>query len=197
MKVKYLQQVNRSTHLLLVVLNGQLELGQVPALSGVQLLAVVVAVVEDGLQLSGAPRLVQQVLGEELALLRELLVLLPELVLHLTELLQLPAQPERREDGVLAGQGDEGRAGQGLVDVQPRARVPQTVHLRAGHALHAVAADLVRPGDGDLALDQELDDLVVVGVSRQHDGRDVRSELRELRVHHQSGNLSTRIKIKI
>lgn len=71
-------------YLLLVVFDGQFELGQVVALSGVQLLAlVVVSVVQDGLQLSGAPGLVQKVFGEAFALLRQLLVLLTKLVLHL------------------------------------------------------------------------------------------------------------------
>ena len=179
----------RDTHLLLVVLDGQLELGQVAALARVQLLAVVVAVVEDDLQLARAARLVQQVLGEELALVRQLLVLLPELILHLAQLLELPAQAEGGEDGVLAGERDERRRGQRLVDVEAGARVAQAVHLRAGHALHAVAADLVRPRHRHLALHQQLDDLVVVGVRRQHDGRDVWRELGELRVHHHGGHL--------
>lgn len=67
-----------------MVFDGQLELGQVMTLPGVQFLAlVVVPVVQDGLQLSGAPGLVQEVFGEALALLGQLLVLLTELVLHL------------------------------------------------------------------------------------------------------------------
>lgn len=74
----------RAPYLFLVVFDGQLELGQVMTLPGVQFLAlVVVPVVQDGLQLSGAPGLVQEVFGEALALLGQLLVLLTELVLHL------------------------------------------------------------------------------------------------------------------
>lgn len=71
-------------YLFLVVLDGQFELGQVVALPGVQFLAlVVVPVVQDGLQLPGASGLIQEVFGETLALLGQLLVLLTELVLHL------------------------------------------------------------------------------------------------------------------
>ncbi len=87
------------------------------ALTGVQLLAVVIPMVEDGLQLTGATGLIQQVFSKKFALLRQLLVLLPELVFHLTELLQLPAQPERSEDGIFAGKGDERGAGKSFVDV--------------------------------------------------------------------------------
>ncbi len=60
----------------------------------------------------------------------------------------------------------------------------QAVHLRAGHTLHTVTADLVRPRDGDFALDQEFDDLIVVCVGSEHDGSDVRCELGKLGVHH-------------
>lgn len=67
-----------------MVLDGQFELGQVVALPGIQLLAlVVVSVVQDGLQLSGTPGLIQEVFCEAFALLRKLLILLAELVLHL------------------------------------------------------------------------------------------------------------------
>lgn len=75
--------VNIRRYLFLVVFDGQFELRQVVTLPGVQLLALVVSVVQDGFQLSGAPGLVQKVFGKALALLRQLLVLLPKLVLHL------------------------------------------------------------------------------------------------------------------
>lgn len=68
-----------------MVLDGQFELGQVAAVLWIQLLTEVVTVVEDGLQLSGAPGLVQQVLGKQLTLLGQLLVFLTELILHLEE----------------------------------------------------------------------------------------------------------------
>lgn len=71
-------------YLFLVVFDGQFELGQVVALSGVQFLTlVIVSVVQDGFQLSRTPGLVQKVFGEPFALLRQLLVLLTKLVLHL------------------------------------------------------------------------------------------------------------------
>lgn len=73
-------------YLLLVVFDGQFELGQVVALSEVQLLAlVVVSVIQDGLQLSRTSGLIQQVFGEALALLGEFLILLTELILHLRD----------------------------------------------------------------------------------------------------------------
>lgn len=72
------------SYLFLMVLDGQFELGQVVTLSGVQLFAlVVVSVVQDRFQLSRTPRLVQEIFGESLTLLRQLLVLLTKLVLHL------------------------------------------------------------------------------------------------------------------
>ena len=43
-------------------------------------------------------------------------------------------------------------------------------------------AHLVRLGHGHALLHQQLDDLVVVGVSGQNDWSDVRSEVRELLV---------------
>ena len=70
-------------YLLLMVLDGQLQLGQVMAVLHVQLLAVVVTVIEDGLQLPAAAGLVQEVLSKHLTLLRQLFVLLTELILHL------------------------------------------------------------------------------------------------------------------
>ena len=60
--------------------------------------------------------------------------------------------------------------------------MPQAVHVRAGHALHAVAAHLVGLRDGDALLDDHLDDLVVVGVRRQDDGGYVGGEVGELLV---------------
>lgn len=67
--------------------------------------------------------------------------------------------------------------------------MPQAVHLGAGDTFHTVAPDLVWPWDCHPPLHQQFDDLVVVGVSGQHDRGDVRSELRELGVHHQGWNL--------
>lgn len=67
-----------------MVFDGQFELCQVVALPGVQFLALVVSVVQDGFQLSGTPGLVQKVFSKALALLRQLLVLLTKLVFHLS-----------------------------------------------------------------------------------------------------------------
>lgn len=68
-------------YLLLVVLDGELQPAQVHALlQEASLVHVVLAgrVVEDHFQLSRVPRLRQQVLGEHLALLRQLLVVVPK-----------------------------------------------------------------------------------------------------------------------
>lgn len=45
--------------------------------------------------------------------------------------------------------------------------------------------------EAHLPLYEQLDDLVVVCVSSEHDGSDVWGELGELAVHHQRGNLRT------
>lgn len=67
--------------LLLVVLDGQLEPAEVHALlQQAPLVHVILAgrVVEDHFQLPGIPSLREQVLGEHLALLGQLLVVVPE-----------------------------------------------------------------------------------------------------------------------
>lgn len=75
---------NSHQYLFLVVFDGQFQLRQVVTLPGVQLLALVVSVVQYGFQFSGTPGLVQKVFGKALALLRQLLVFLPKLILHLS-----------------------------------------------------------------------------------------------------------------
>ena len=62
--------------------------------------------------------------GAHLDLLPEHGVLLAELGLHLGETLELVGELESGEDGVLAGQRDQGRRRQRLVRVQPRHREP-------------------------------------------------------------------------
>jgi hypothetical protein len=46
-----------------------------------------------------------------------------ELMFHEAEPPQLPGQLEGREDGILGGEGDEGRARQGAIRVYPGAGV--------------------------------------------------------------------------
>lgn len=77
------EHVNVHRYLFLVVLDGQFELCQVVTLPGVQFLALVVSVVQYGFQLPGTPGLVQKIFGKALALLRQLLILLSKLILHL------------------------------------------------------------------------------------------------------------------
>lgn len=108
--------ISRS-HLLLAVFDSQLESRQVAGVL-IQQRVDVITVVEDYFQLFRASGLVQEVLGELLTHMGQLLVLRLELVLHRAELLQLPAELEGREEGILAGEGNERRAGQGLVDVE-------------------------------------------------------------------------------
>lgn len=66
----------------LVIFDGQFKPRQVVVALLLQQV-VVVSVVEDHFQLSGAPCLVQEVLGKLFALLRQLLILGFELILHL------------------------------------------------------------------------------------------------------------------
>lgn len=66
-----------------MVFDSQFELCQVVTLPGVQFLALVISVVQYGFQLSGTPGLVQKIFGKALALLRQLLILLTKLILHL------------------------------------------------------------------------------------------------------------------
>lgn len=180
------------SYLLLAVFDSQLEPRQVAGVL-IQQRVDVITVVEDYFQLFRTSGLVQEVLGKLLTHMGQLLVLRLELVLHRAELLQLPAELEGREEGILAGQGDERRAGQGLVDVETRARVTQAVHVRVGHALHAVATHGVRLGYGDASLKEQLDDLVVVSVGSQDDGGDVWGEVGELFVQQDKWHLVDRI----
>lgn len=181
------------SYLLLAVFDSQLQPRQVAGVL-IQQRVGVVTIVEDYFQLFRTSGLVQEVLGKLLAHMGQLLVLRLELVLHRAELLQLPAELEGREEGVLAGEGDERGAGQGLVDVEAGARVPQAVHVRVGHALHAVAAHGVRLGYGDASLQEQFDDFVVVGVCGQDDGGDVRGEVGELFVQQNKWHLVQRVK---
>ena len=73
--------------------------------------------------------MVQQGGGEPLDLLPQHRVLLAELRLHLGQTLELVRQLESGEDGVLAGERDQGGAGEGLVGVQAGHGEPQAVLL--------------------------------------------------------------------
>lgn len=67
------------------------------------------------------------------------LVLALELVLEEAESAELPRELEGGQDGIFAGQRDQGRTGQGTVGVDPGARVAQRVLLPRGDALVAPA----------------------------------------------------------
>ena len=54
--------------------------------------------------------------------------------------------------------------------------MPQAVLRAALHAVGAAAARVVRLGDAEAPVQQDLDDLVVVAVGGQDDGGDVRRE---------------------
>lgn len=108
------------SYLFLAVFDSQLQPGQVIRVL-IQQRVGVITVVEDYLQLFRTSGLVQEVFSKLFAHTRELAVLGLELVLHCAELLQLPAELKRCEERVLAGEGDERWAGEGLVDVEARA----------------------------------------------------------------------------
>lgn len=97
--------IERLADLFLVVLDGQLEAAEVHALlQQAPLVHVILAgrVVEDHFQLPGIPSLRQQVLGEHLALLGQLLVVVP----GAEEQIQISRSLSAPESGV---KGDEGR----------------------------------------------------------------------------------------
>ena len=101
-------------------------------------------------------------------------VLLAVLRLHLGELLQLVGQHEGGEDGVGAGERDQGGGREGLVGVQPGETEPQTVLLAGQQASTATALDVVRRRHARPTVDQELEDLVVVLVGGQGERGDIR-----------------------
>lgn len=74
-----------------MVLDGQFEPCKVVVAFFFQQVDIV-SVVEDHLELSGAPRLVQEVLSKLFALLRKLLILRFELILHLEETWRVKAE---------------------------------------------------------------------------------------------------------
>ena len=79
---------------------------------------------------------------------------------------ELPAELEGGEDGVLAGEGDEGGRGEGPVGVNTTSGVPETVLSSRLCAVLTPAPDVVRRWQSGSSVQQDLDDLVVVGVSR-------------------------------
>ena len=81
------------------------------------------------------PGVVQERGGEPLDLLPQYGVLLAELGLHLGQTLEGVGQLESGEDGVLAGQRNQGGAGEGLVSVQSGHGEPQAVSLTGQGAL--------------------------------------------------------------
>lgn len=86
-----------------MVLDGQFKPGKIIVVAFILQRIDVISVIEDELQLSGAACLVQQVLGELFTLLWQLLILSLKLILHLAELLQLPAELKCSKEWVLAG----------------------------------------------------------------------------------------------
>lgn len=100
--------------------------------------------------------MVEQRGGELLALRAQLHVLSLELVLERGEPPQLPAQLERGEDRVFAGERDERGRGECAVRVDARPRVPQRVLAPRAHALVAPAAHVVRQRQRGAAVQQQL-----------------------------------------
>ena len=164
--------------LLLFIFDGELEPGEAHAvlddgrIHGVRHESVTI-VVKQHFQLLGSPSLIEQVDGEVLTLLGQLLVLHLQLVLQPTEQPQLPAQFERGQDRIPTGQGNQRRTCQGTVGVYSRPRVIQTVLGRLDDALDTSALDVVRLLDPISSLQKDLDDLVVVAMGGQDQRGDV------------------------
>ncbi len=179
------------TYLFLVVFDSQFQPGEIIITLILQEIHIIPEV-QNQFELSGAARLVKQIFGELLALLGKLFILWLEFILHLTELLELPAELEGRQEGVFAGEGDERGTGQGTVNVETGSGMSQAVHVWARHAFHAVAAHLVRLGYGHTLLNQHLNDLIVVGMSGQDDRRYVRGKIGELFIQQDRRHLEKR-----
>ena len=75
---------------------------------------------------------------------------------------------------LLPCQRNEARRGQGSVSVDPRQGEPQRVFLRGRQTLIARAFEVVGGREGGSSVQQDLEDLVVVLVGGQDQGRDVR-----------------------
>ena len=117
--------------------------------------------------------MVEEGRGEALDLVPEGGVLLAVLRLHLAQLLQLVREHEGGENGVGAGQGDEGGRGEGLVGVQSGEGEAEAVLAAGQHARRAAALDVVGLRQAGAAVDQDLEDLVVVLVSGEGERGDV------------------------
>lgn len=103
-------------HLFLGIFDSQFQSGQLINVL-IQQWVDVVTVIEDYFQLSGTTSLVQEVLCKLFTCTGQLFILWFKFILHRAELLQLPAKLKCREERILAWEGNEWRAGKGLVDV--------------------------------------------------------------------------------
>lgn len=73
--------------------------------------------IKDNFQFLGSPRLIQEIHGKVLAQVSDVFIFQLELVLQAAHTFELPAQLEGGQDGVLAGEGDEGRTRQCAVGI--------------------------------------------------------------------------------
>ena len=89
---------------------------------------------------------------------------------------QLPGKFEGSENGILAGQSYQGGGGQGSVSVDSSSGVSETVFTPWLRTILAATAYIMRWGKSSTTVQQNLDDLVVVGVGGQDEGGDVRGE---------------------
>ena len=100
-----------------------------------------------------------------------------ELLLYLCQLLHLLSQLERAHDGVGIGKGHVGWACQGFVGVESWPGTLEGIVVLLGDAVSTLAVDWVWFLDGVTTVEEHLDNLVVVVVGCQDEGRDVRREL--------------------
>jgi len=137
--------MQRQLYLFLLVLDSELEPGQAGLLGLVleERGRILVVVVQDDLELLGGARLGEERARVLLTLLAHLLVLALELVLDARQPLQLPAEAEGGQDGVLARERHERGARERPIRVDARLGVAQAVLGARRRALHTAAARVV------------------------------------------------------
>lgn len=101
-------------------------------------------------------------------------------VLEKAKSTQLPRQFEGREDGVLGGECYQTGTGQGPIGVDARSRVSEGILLPRLNALITATSHIMGHGQHGTPIQEDLDDLIVVAVSRQDQRRNVRREGRRV-----------------
>jgi len=94
-------------------------------------------------------------------------------VLEKAEPAQLPGQLEGREDGVLGGECYQTGTGQGPIGIDARSRVSEGVLLAGLDALITATSHIMGHGQNGTPIQKDLDDLIVVAMGGQDQGRNV------------------------